>query len=50
MIIGRFGKHIEENYEIFEFGNASAILKFDYENEYNDLISTLEKFKLKNLN
>ena len=46
----RFGKFIEENYEIHEFGNASAIFKHDYPTEFNELKSSLENFTLKKSN
>lgn len=46
----RFGDFISDNYEIHEYGNASAILRYDYENEFTDLISSLKNFTLKKSN
>jgi len=38
---------IRENYEIHEWKHACAILKEDFTNEWNDIISVLENFRLK---
>ena len=46
----RFGNFVKENYEIHEFGNASAIFKHDYPTEFNELKSSLENFTLKKSN
>lgn len=37
---------IQENFEIHEWKHATTILKGDFPNEWNDLISTLAEFKL----
>ena len=42
----RFGNYISNNFDIHEYGNASAILKYDHPNEYNDIISSLNNFTL----
>ena len=42
----RFGNYISSNFDIHEFGNASAILKYDHPNEYNDILSSLNNFTL----
>ena len=40
----RFGNYISSIFDIHEFGNASAILKYDHQNEYNDILSSLNNF------
>jgi hypothetical protein len=42
----RFGNYISSIFDIHEFGNASAILKYDHPNEYNDILSSLNNFSL----
>jgi len=39
-------KNILKNYEVFEWKNATAILKYDYPAEYDDLIDVLDHFSL----
>jgi len=39
--------NILEKYEVYEWKHACAILKQDFPNEWNDIISVLEDFKLK---
>ena len=46
MINKRFGNYISSIFDIHEFGNASAILKYDHPNEYNDILSSLNNFSL----
>ncbi len=38
---------IRENYEVHEWKHACAILKEDFYEEWNDIISVLTKFRLK---
>ncbi len=40
-------QYILENYEVFEFKHACAILKNDFPGEWNDLLELLHRFKLK---
>lgn len=47
MLNKRFGDFISNNFEIHEYGNASAILKYDHPNEYNDIVTSLNNFTLK---
>ena len=39
-------KFIRENYEIYEWKHATTILNGDFPNEWNNLIETLENFRL----
>jgi len=45
MTVERFPSFIQENYEIHEWKHASAILENDFQNEWNDLIEVLMKFR-----
>lgn len=47
MSIGHFPKDICDKYEIHEWKHASAILKHDFPNEWDDIISMFRAFKLK---
>ena len=47
MGIELFSKWIQENYEIYEWNHACAILKNDYTEEWNDLVDLLTQFRLK---
>lgn len=47
MNIGHFPEEICKNYEIYEWKHASAILKYDFFNEWNDIINMLCSFRLK---
>jgi len=38
---------IRDNYEVHEWKHACAILKEDFVNEWNDIVSVLESFRLK---
>ena len=42
----RFGNYISTNFDVHEYGNASAILKYDHPNEYNDIVTSLNNFTL----
>ena len=46
MLNKRFGDFISNNFEIHEYGNASAILRHDYPNEFQDIQSSLNNFTL----
>ena len=46
MSIELLPKFIRENYEIHEWKHACAILKEDFPNEWNDIISVLTDFRL----
>lgn len=46
MTNNRFGNYISTNYDIHEYGNASAILKYDHQNEYDDIVNSLNNFTL----
>ena len=48
MSIGHFPKDICQLFEIHEWKHASAILKLDFPDEWNDLIDMLRAFKLLN--
>jgi hypothetical protein len=43
----KFGKFISENYSIYDFGHASSVFKEDYENEFEEVIDSLNNFRLK---
>ncbi|HYC87229.1 MAG TPA: BglII/BstYI family type II restriction endonuclease [Chryseosolibacter sp.] len=47
MSVGHFPPDICEKYEIHEWKHASAILRHDFPNEWEDLIAMLRAFKLK---
>jgi hypothetical protein len=40
-------QYIRDNYEVFEWKHACAILKQDFPDEWNDVINVLSTFKLK---
>jgi len=40
-------EYIRENFEVHEWKHATAILKEDFPNEWNDLVSVLGNFRLK---
>ena len=42
-----FPKFIKKNYEIHEWKHASTILHGDFKSEWNDLLKTLNEFRLK---
>lgn len=42
----RFSEFIQNHYEIHEWKHASAILKTDFESEWNDLTTLLTEFRL----
>jgi hypothetical protein len=44
---GHIPKDLLERYEIHEWKHASAILKYDFPNEWNDILDMLREFKLK---
>jgi len=46
-VVGHFPEDICELYEIHEWKHASAILKHDFPNEWDDLIAMLRDFRLK---
>ena len=46
MTNNRFGNYISTNFDVHECGNASAILKYDHPNEYNDIVNSLNNFTL----
>ena len=46
MSIELLPKFIRENYEVHEWKHACAILKEDFPNEWNDIISVLTDFRL----
>ena len=48
MSTGHFPKDICDNYEIYEWKHATAILKHDFPSEWNDIIEMLRAFKLHN--
>jgi len=48
MSTGHFPKDICDNYEIYEWKHATAILKHDFPSEWNDIIEMLRAFKLLN--
>jgi len=39
--------YILQHYEVHEWKHASAILKSDFSNEWNDIIAVLSEFRLK---
>lgn len=45
--MGRVPKDIAANYEIHEWGHASAVLKGDFPNEWRDILDTLRGFRFK---
>ena len=45
--MGHFPEDIWDNYEIHEWKHASAILRHDFPEEWNDILSMLRAFKLK---
>jgi hypothetical protein len=45
--VGHFPMDVCENYEIYEWKHASAILKHDFPKEWEDLLALLRAFKLK---
>ena len=47
MSIDLLSDFIRENYEVHEWKHACAILKQDFPEEWNDIISVLEAFRLK---
>lgn len=47
MKMGHFPEDIWDNYEIHEWKHASAILRHDFPEEWNDILSMLRAFKLK---
>jgi hypothetical protein len=47
MPIGDFPKFIRNNYEIHEWKHATTILKGDFNNEWNELTTVLNEFRLK---
>jgi len=46
MAINNFPPFIKENYDIFEWNHASAILENDFPAEWDDIISILTNFRL----
>ena len=46
MPINEFPEFIRNNYEIHEWKHATTILKGDFEEEWNDIIKMLQKFRL----
>lgn len=46
MPIELLSNFIRKNYEIHEWKHATTILKGDFPNEWNDLVKTLEEFRL----
>lgn len=44
---GHFPQDLHKKYEIHEWKHASAILKCDFQNEWEDVIAMLREFKLK---
>lgn len=46
MSSGHFPKNILNKFEIYEWKHASAILKYDFPNEWKDLIEMLRAFRL----
>lgn len=46
MGIELFPDFIRQNYEIYEWKHAVAILRHDFQNEWNDIISVLTKFRI----
>ena len=40
---------INENYEVYQWRHANAILKADFRSEYNDIIAVLTAFRLKKI-
>ena len=46
-VVGHFPIDVCRLYEIYEWKHASAILKHDFQNEWNDIIGMLQAFKLK---
>jgi len=42
-----FPKVVRENYEIHEWRHASAVLRTDFREEWNDIVSVLSGFRLK---
>lgn len=47
MGIGLLPQNILENYEIHEWRHACAILKYDFPEEWNNLLALLNSFKRK---
>lgn len=47
MSINLFDEYIREHYQIYEWKHASAILKCDFLNEWNDISDVLRNFHLK---
>lgn len=47
MAIDKFPEFIRENYEIYEWKHASAILENDFPIEWNDIVKVLQDFRLK---
>lgn len=47
MSVDLLPKLIRNNFEVHEWKHACAILKEDFPNEWNDIISVLENFQLK---
>jgi hypothetical protein len=47
MTVGHFPSDLCEKYEIYEWKHASAILKLDFPNEWNDILSLLRAFRLR---
>lgn len=45
--VGHFPEDLCEKYEIHEWKHASAILKHDFQSEWDDLIAMLEAFRFK---
>src|SRR6266487_3664535 len=44
---GHFPPELHDGFEIHEWKHASAILKHDFPNEWNDLLEFLREFKLR---
>jgi hypothetical protein len=42
-----FPEFVRENYEVQEWRHASSILRFDFEEEWNDVMGMLKNFRLK---
>lgn len=47
MAIEQLPVFIQENYEVYEWKHASAILHNDFPNEWNDIVEVLSAFRLK---
>lgn len=46
MALSDFPKQIRENYEIHEWRHASAVLRTDFRQEWDDIVSVLSDFRL----